>query len=87
MRQSKEYECWTSMIQRCTNPNKRGYKDYGGRGITVCEQWRSFEQFFADMGSCPRGYSIERIDNDGNYEPPNCKWIPKNEQQKNRRKR
>jgi hypothetical protein len=72
------------MRKRCSNPNDARFKHYGGRGIRVCERWDSFERFFADMGPRPPGYSIERINNDGNYEPGNCKWLPKTEQAKNR---
>jgi hypothetical protein len=69
-----EYAAWNQMIQRCYNERNPGYEDYGGRGITVCDWWRySFENFFADMGYRPVGdYSIEREDNNGNYEPSNC---------------
>lgn len=80
------YGSWNNMLQRCTNPNDKRYKNYGGRGITVCERWHSFENFLADMGLMPEGYSIERINNDGNYEPANCTWIPRPEQGKNMRR-
>jgi hypothetical protein len=73
------------MRKRCNNPNDARYKEYGGRGITVCERWNSFANFLADMGPRPAGYSIERIENDRGYEPGNCKWIPMSEQAKNRR--
>lgn len=78
-----EYRAWNQMIQRCTNPNSQRYSRYGGRGISVCQRWFRFENFLADMGPRPPGYSIERIDNDGNYEPSNCVWIPRNQQQRN----
>jgi len=79
-----EYKTWESMKRRCTMPSQDRFKNYGGRGITVCDRWfNSFENFFEDMGIKPDRYSIERIDNDGNYEPSNCKWIPLNEQQSN----
>lgn len=81
-----EYGAWLSMRGRCLKPQHKSYHDYGGRGITVCERWmNSFENFFADMGKRPDGYSIERINNDGNYEPGNCKWIPRPHQSKNQR--
>lgn len=79
------YRSWLSMIQRCTNPNYPRWKDYGGRGIQVCERWFTAANFIADMGPRPDGWSIERINNDGNYEPKNCKWIPRPDQAKNRR--
>ena len=86
MRYTKEYECWKSMKQRCSNPNKDGYKNYGGRGIKVCDRWlNSFENFYADMGPKPVGHSIDRINNDGNYEPKNCKWSSNSDQAYNRR--
>lgn len=71
-----EYLVWTGMKKRCYNHNHPRYKDYGGRGITVCERWRnSFENFFADMGPRPgKHYQLDRINNGGNYEPSNCQW-------------
>jgi hypothetical protein len=80
-----EYRSWHGLRGRCNNPTHQDYENYGGRGIRVCERWDRFENFLADMGSRPPGYSIERIDVNGHYEPANCKWIPLSEQSKNRR--
>jgi hypothetical protein len=83
---TREYSSWLNLIQRCTNPKNPRYKHYGGRGITVCPEWRlSFEQFFKDMGPRPEGRSIDRINNDGNYEPGNCRWATAYEQNFNKR--
>lgn len=79
------YYSWLALKQRCTNPNNPSYKNWGARGISVCERWLSYENFLADMGPCPYGFTIERIDVNGNYEPSNCTWIPKSEQGKNKR--
>lgn len=92
---SPEWEAWHTMRQRCLNPKWAGYRYWGGRGITVCDRWlgpEGFANFLADMGRRPAGivrkrarYSLDRINNDGNYEPGNCRWATINEQLANRR--
>jgi hypothetical protein len=74
------------MIARCSNQNAGNYGEYGGRGIGVCERWRDFRDFLADMGERPDNASLDRIDNDGNYEPGNCRWASAREQNQNTRK-
>lgn len=84
---TSEYRSWCSLLSRCNNPNYRKFKDYGGRGIKVCDRWtNSFENFLSDMGLKPSlSHSIDRIDNDGNYEPSNCRWATIAQQSRNRR--
>jgi len=93
--EKQEYKIWSGMIERCHNPNHKKYKYYGGRGIKVCDRWReSVMNFYADMGPRPRGkfpcgraiYSIDRINNDGNYEPRNCRWATSKQQMRNTRR-
>lgn len=81
----RSYASWSSMISRCKNPNVESWPIYGGRGITVCERWKRFENFLSDMGEKPPGFSIDRIDPDGNYQPGNCRWIPNAEQSRTTR--
>lgn len=82
---SKTAGIWRSMISRCTNAADKSFGRYGGRGIKVCDKWQDFLKFLEDMGECPEGHSIERLDNDRGYEPDNCKWIPSKLQVRNRR--
>jgi hypothetical protein len=81
------FRAWESMFWRCDNPEHEAYGRYGGRGITICQQWRdSFLSFLEDMGDPPKGLTLDRIDNDGNYEPGNCRWATRTQQQRNRTK-
>lgn len=84
--ETPEYTSWESMKQRCNNPNNKHYKNYGGRGIKVCEEWNIFDKFLLDMGPRPeKGYSLDRIDVNGDYNKENCKWSSRHTQDRNRR--
>jgi hypothetical protein len=85
-----QYDRWYNMVARCTNPTHPSYKNYGGRGIIVCGKWLDPLTFFQylgeELGDCPEGHSIDRIDNDGNYEPGNIRWASLSEQNSNQRR-
>lgn len=92
MRNTKIYKKWAGMKNRCFNPNTERFGDYGGRGITVCEEWKDdFQAFYDYVSQLPHfgeeGYSLDRINNDGNYEPGNVRWATAKEQNQNQRKR
>lgn len=81
----KELRAWLNMIDRCSNPSHKSYSNYGGRGINVCSEWKdSFERFLADMGKCPEGFSLDRINNEIGYSKTNCRWAGRKTQQNNR---
>lgn len=85
MCKTAEYKVWQGMLRRCTNHNDKRYAQYGGRGISVCDRWRSFENFYADMGDRPSDeHQIDRENNDGNYEPGNCRWATRTQQCRNK---
>lgn len=81
-----EYQSWASMKTRCLNPKIKHAKNYSGRGVKVCDRWaNSFSEFYKDMGPRPKGKTLDRIDNDGNYEPGNCRWATPRQQRENTR--
>lgn len=85
-KRSPTWMAWRSMIQRCTYPSQQSYPRYGGRGIRVCDRWRhSFAAFLEDMGERPEGMTLGRVDNDGHYEPDNCRWETSRQQASNKR--
>jgi len=82
---TKTYNIWHDIRQRCYNPNNKRYKDYGGRGIKACVRWNRFKNFLADMGECPDSLVMDRINNNGNYEPSNCRWTDIKTSNRNKR--
>lgn len=86
-RQTRTYRKWTSMRQRCLNPNHPAWPWYGGRGVKVCERWSDYDAFLADMGEAPAGHWIDRIDTAKDYEPGNCRWVTPAESAKSRKQR
>lgn len=85
MTKTRTFRIWQKMRRRCNDPKEQNYSRYGGRGITVCDRWAdSFETFLADMGVCPDGMTLDRVNADGNYEPANCRWATMLTQSRNR---
>lgn len=80
---TRTYRVWQSMVKRCHDPKNKRFSSYGGRGIAVCDEWRKFAGFLADMGECPDDTSIDRIDNDCGYSKANCRWATVDEQARN----
>lgn len=85
MSREPQWHAWQMMRQRCENPSDPAFKNYGGRGIRVCERWQVFANFLADMGLRPTGFELDRIDNDGDYTPKNCRWVSKKQNRRNKR--
>lgn len=86
MEGTKIYNVWGSMKQRCQNPKHKRFSDYGGRGLTLCDEWQDFVKFFADMGEAPEGMELDRRDNDMGYSKANCRWVTPKQNANNRRK-
>jgi hypothetical protein len=87
-KETKEYICWQLIRTRCNNVKSTYYKNYGGRGISVCSRWMEYQNFLSDMGRAPSvKHQIDRIDNDGNYEPGNCRWVTRTENMRNTRRK
>jgi hypothetical protein len=84
-KESKTYRSWQSMKERCSNIKNKQYRDYGGRGITVCDRWLKFENFLEDMGECPNKLTLDRKNNNGNYCKSNCRWATQKKQNRNKR--
>lgn len=82
---TRTYTCWIDMRRRCYNPKNKEYHNYGGRGVSVCSEWASFEQFLSDMGECPTDHTLDRLDVNGDYCLQNCRWSTRRQQSRNKR--